>query len=146
MEGQIEALLVSLNSEEKQSPEATEEKTVHFDSDSATEESVSKKSRKRKQEARENESETIIKKKREKISESVQSVLGEEEEDPLDYYDRVLEEKKRKREGRREERERGRRNEEEADREIFEGEDGKRAVTYQVNPTSYNFNIISTLR
>ena len=145
MEGQIEALLVSLNPEEKQSPEVTEEKTDHFDSDSSTEESAGMKSRKRKQEARDPESGTNInssKKKRENISKSVQSVSGEEEEDPLDYYDRVTEEKKRKREGRREER--GRRYEEEADREeIFEeGEDGKRAVTYQVNPASYNFTDI----
>jgi hypothetical protein len=127
MEGQIEALLSSLNSEVKQ----TSEKNPAMDQYSSVEDSVSKKSRKRKQGVRETEIETEIKsvkKKSAKISgANVQSGLVEE--DPLDYYDRVLEEKKRKREQRRSRKEEA---EGEKEADLDEGEDGKRAVTYQV--------------
>jgi U3 small nucleolar RNA-associated protein 3 len=126
MQGQIEALLSSLNSE-------TPEENPAMDQYSAVEDGVSKKPRKRKQGVREMEIETEIKsmkKKSAKISgANVQSGLVEE--DPLDYYDRVLEEKKRKREQRMERR---RKEEAEGEKEadLDEGEDGKRAVTYQV--------------
>ena len=129
MQGQIEALLSSLNSEVKQ----TSEENPAMDQFSAVEDGVSKKPRKRKQGVRETEIETKIKsvkKKSAKISgANVRSGLVEE--DPLDYYDRVLEEKKRKREQRMERR---RKEEAEGEKEadLDEGEDGKRAVTYQV--------------
>ena len=127
MEGQIEALLSSLNSEVKQTPG----ENPAMDQYSSVEDSVSKKSRKRKQGVRETEIETEIKSVKNKSAKisgaNVQSGLVEE--DPLDYYDRVLEEKKRKREQRRSRKEEA---EGEKEADLDEGEDGKRAVTYQV--------------
>ena len=137
MEGQIEDLLASLNSGEKRTSEAIEKKMVtttakdHSAMDTgAMDSGASKKLRKRKQRATETENESMItslKKKSTKISEEV--------EDPLEYYDRV---KKRKREQRRERKSRKEVADDEEEVEFEEGEDGKRAVTYQVGILSHS--------
>ena len=138
MEGQIEDLLASLNSGEKRTSKAIEKKMVttkdHSAMDTgAIDSGASKKLRKRKQRATETENESMItslKKKSTKISEEV--------EDPLEYYDRVLEEKKRKREQKRERKSRKEVADDEEEVEFEEGEDGKRAVTYQVGILSHS--------
>ena len=138
MEGQIKDLLASLNSGEKRTSEAIEKKMVttkdHSAMDTgAMDSGASKKLRKRKQRATETENESMItslKKKSTKISEEV--------EDPLEYYDRVLEEKKRKREQKRERKSRKEVADDAEEVEFEEGEDGKRAVTYQVGILSHS--------
>ena len=143
MEGQIEDLLASLNSGEKRTSEAIEKKMVtttakdHSAMDTgAMDSGASKKLRKRKQRVTETESMiTSLKKKSTKISEEV--------EDPLEYYDRVLEEKKRKREQKRERKSRKEVADDEEEVEFEEGEDGKRAVTYQVYRYTVTFSSTS---
>ena len=139
MEGQIEDLLASLNLGEKRTSEAMEKKMVTTAKDysamdtGAMDSGASKKLRKRKQRATETENESMItslKKKSTKISEEV--------EDPLEYYDRVLEEKKRKREQKRERKSRKEVADDAEEVEFEEGEDGKRAVTYQVGILSHS--------
>ena len=135
MEGQIEDLLASLNSGEKRTSEAIEKKmvTTTAKDHSAMDSGTSKKLRKRKQRATETENESMIaslKKKSTKISEEI--------EDPLEYYDRVLEEKKRKREQKRERKSRKEVADDAEEVEFEEGENGKRAVTYQVGILSHS--------
>ena len=140
MEGQIEALLLSLNARERELPRATDTNqrspALSVNSETAEKEGVSEKlPRKRKQKARKVESEEIADSSK-KRSAPTQRASGSdsvvrdvaEDEDPLEYYKRVVKEKKRRREQKREKVV----YDEEEEGEVEMEDDGKRAVTYQV--------------